>query len=354
MLMLLPASVLRRCLLIGLLVLLSPIISQAQSDAKEPDSSAAVPRGPVFAVEGATIRLGALYQVDATAQDTDNPSGFDIRAARLRMAAKSHGVEAFLQTDFTKTTPLYDVRVRYTPIKQIRLTAGLFKSPFSRSHLWSRSGIPLVERPVAVDAIAPRRQVGFELQARDASERVSLRAGIFNGTGRTPRSNDDNNFLYVGRLKLKQDVARATFSLGANAAYSIDSDVNLGALSSSFSGTRAVFGADASITSGLWLFAIEGLAANVSPDGGLDRRATGGYVVAGAPLFSSSLQIVARYQRFYADIAGESDQEWIEAGLNYRPAAAVRFQLTGGVPYDKSPSPDDGPRATLRFQFALN
>lgn len=327
------------------------------------DSSApASPSGVTVAVGDARMDIGALYQMDLTVQDREETSTFRVRTARLRATVETYGVEAFLQTEFTASPAIFDLRLRYRPHPQVRVQAGLFKSPFSYSHLLSRPVLPLAERPVSVDAIAPRRQMGVSIRVADRQDRVQLDAGVFNGNGRTIRPNDNNHFLYVGRLSTSPRLGSGTLSLGANAAYSLDEGVALGRTASSFTGRRAVFGADATFTNGLWLLGTEALVASLSPAaaaegtapdaGEPDQTVTGGYVVAGAPL-TTELQVVGRYEQFDPNTDDGGDLARVEAGLNYRPAPTVRFQLTGMLPVRDRPGKLDGPRGTLRVQISL-
>ncbi|HHP7238239.1 MAG TPA: porin [Longibacter sp.] len=339
-----------------LVMLLAPQPSTAQTNAPAQDSARThsdVQDGPVMAVDGATLRLGGVYQMDFTAQDAEEASGFDVRAARLRTTIVSHGLEAFLQTEFTGAPAVFDARLRYAFSEYVRISAGLFKSPFSRSHLISRPVLPFSERPVAVDAIAPRRQVGMSARVQAPSGWFSLTGGIFNGNGRTVTPNDNQHFLYVGRATLRPKVAGGLLSIAGNIALSIDESVRLGALSPSFSGTRTVYGADASYVRGRWLLAVEGLMAELDPAPGEDQISTGGYVIGGVPLFSESLQLVSRYQRFDPDTGSVGALARVEAGLNYQPSPTVRLQFSGSVPTEELPGEEDGLRATLRLQLAL-
>lgn len=356
---------LRSLLVLGvLLAFVLPRAGFAQSQASPADSSTTPPPGVTVAVDDATVQLGAVYQMDLTVQDREETSTFRVRAARLRATVETYGVEAFLQTEFAASPAIFDLRLRYRPHPQVRVQAGLFKSPFSYSHLVSRTVLPLAERPVSVDAIAPRRQVGVSVRFADRQGRVQLDAGVFNGNGRTIRPNDNNHFLYVGRLSTSPRLGGGTLSLGANAAYSLDEGVALGRTASSFTGRRAVFGADATYTNGLWLLGAEALVASLSPtdaadetapdSGQPDQTAIGGYVVAGAPL-TKRLQVVGRYDQFdpNTDIDDGTDLARVEAGLNYRPAPTVRFQLTGTLPVRDRPGELEGPRGTMRVQIAL-
>jgi hypothetical protein len=325
----------------------------------------------VLAVDGADIRFGALAQVDLHARANERPSGFDVRNARFRTRIRSHGLEAFFQTELVRSPAVFDLRLRYRPHSQVRITAGLFKSPFSRSHLVSRPVLPLVERPIAVDAIAPRRQIGVAVRLQNTSKTVGVEAGLFNGNGREIQPNDNEHFMYVARLTGTRTTPVGTVDVGVNGAYSIDSEVRLRDLSETpFSGRRVVAGADAELRNGLWFVSAEALAIWLSqnmtgsdavpkaPDDA-EQMGTGGYVAGGVPLpwfgDGEMAQVVTRYEQFdpNRDVEDGRDLSRLSAGLNIYPADTVRLQWTAVLPLRHRPGDLDGPYMTLRLQLSL-
>ena len=66
-----------------------------------------------------------------------------------------------------------------------------------------------IERTLPTNAITPDRQIGVELWGKpftsiwpEQKDLLTYYAGIFNGNGRNVTVNDNNNFMYVGRLEL--------------------------------------------------------------------------------------------------------------------------------------------------------
>ena len=66
-----------------------------------------------------------------------------------------------------------------------------------------------IERTLPTNAITPDRQIGVELWGKpftsiwpEQKDLLTYYAGIFNGNGRNVSVNDNNNFMYVGRLEL--------------------------------------------------------------------------------------------------------------------------------------------------------
>jgi phosphate-selective porin len=67
-----------------------------------------------------------------------------------------------------------------------------------------------IERSLPTNAITPERQIGVELWGKpltsiwpEQKDLLTYHAGIFNGNGRNISVNDNNEFMYVGRLELQ-------------------------------------------------------------------------------------------------------------------------------------------------------
>jgi phosphate-selective porin len=76
-------------------------------------------------------------------------------------------------------------------------TIGQSKTPFSVEFLRSSTVLELPERAMAVDSVAPNRDVGVKAEWNAAGP-VALQAGVFNGDG-INRANGNSRFLYLGR-----------------------------------------------------------------------------------------------------------------------------------------------------------
>lgn len=77
-------------------------------------------------------------------------------------------------------------------------TLGQAKTPFSLEFIRSSTVLELPERAMAVDSLAPNRDVGVKVEW-GAAQPIALQAGIFNGDGINRAGNRDGRFLYVGR-----------------------------------------------------------------------------------------------------------------------------------------------------------
>ncbi|HYT81828.1 MAG TPA: porin [Gemmatimonadales bacterium] len=81
-------------------------------------------------------------------------------------------------------------------------TLGQSKTPFSLEFIRSSSALELPERSMAVDSLAPNRDVGVKVEW-GAIQPVALQAGLFNGDGINRASNRDGRFLYLARAVVK-------------------------------------------------------------------------------------------------------------------------------------------------------
>ena len=81
-------------------------------------------------------------------------------------------------------------------------TVGQSKTPLSLEFIRSSTVLELPERSMAVDSLAPNRDVGVKVEW-GPNVPIALQAGIFNGDGINRASNRDRRFLYVGRGAIK-------------------------------------------------------------------------------------------------------------------------------------------------------
>ena len=177
----------RSALALSLALTLAAVASRAHASA--PDE------GPLVRLGGpdATVRVEGLLQLelvpfvgdDAFVADGDpaEAPGFRLRRARLGLAGT-----AWTDTDFElslQATPegldLLDAWVGWRPLANLAAYAGARKIPFSRFALNASSDSALADRPLAVRAMAPFRQVGLTLEGDLVGGRLRWAAGAYNG-----------------------------------------------------------------------------------------------------------------------------------------------------------------------------
>src|SRR5438874_4590676 len=92
------------------------------------------------------------------------------------------------------------------PAAQIKI--GQYKAPFGLDQLTPDTSLYTIERTLPTGAITPDRQIGIELWGKpftkiwpEQKDLLTYYAVIFNGNGKNTTVNDNNNFMYVGRLE---------------------------------------------------------------------------------------------------------------------------------------------------------
>jgi hypothetical protein len=82
------------------------------------------------------------------------------------------------------------------------VTAGEFKTPFTREYLVPVPALELADLATVVDSLAPRYDLGFAADvAIGASANVTL--GVFNGEGANAIANRDSTVMFVGRVAVR-------------------------------------------------------------------------------------------------------------------------------------------------------
>ena len=150
----------------------------------------------------------ALLDMDGYVQGrfTEAPgttNTFEIRRARLIFWGKLTDTTAYqVQLDGVKPQ-LLDARVDFSPFRQLGITIGQFKIPFSSESYTSDNLLPFIERSTVVNNFAPGRDNGSNgrdiglqffgkvLRSRGL-DRLEYFAGVFNGAGINTR--DDNHY----------------------------------------------------------------------------------------------------------------------------------------------------------------
>lgn len=125
------------------------------------------------------------------AGDAAERGGFRLRHARLGLAgAYADQAEWEVSSEIAADHESASVRIRdawagYTPFQALKLYAGARTVPFSRSVLVGSGHGALIERPLAVRAMAPDNQVGAEVEGDFADGAFGYAAGVYNGFQRS-------------------------------------------------------------------------------------------------------------------------------------------------------------------------
>jgi len=204
-----------------------------------PDSKSSVvettteEKKPVYVVPGAAeykLSLGGYLQANFEGGDVSAFEGrfgltalkdrFRLRRARITLAGdykeqfefkvegdfeQSDGLAAATRTGFSST----DIFINWHAIPEANFKVGQWKAPFGLENLTPDASIFTIERSLPTGAIVPERQLGVMLWGKpltniapEQKDLVTYYAGVFNGSGRNFSVNDNNQFMYVGRLEL--------------------------------------------------------------------------------------------------------------------------------------------------------
>lgn len=312
------------------------------------DRLAATFKQPYLSV-GLLVQTVADFQIE---RSMAGENGFSLANARLNVGGElDNGFGYFFQANFVTSPAILDARLSYRPGAAVRLSVGQFKVPFSYEFLTNAANIDFVNRSQAVSAFAPARQLGAEV-AVGADGPVGIAAGVFNGNGFQANGNDGSDFLYAIRASAMPVQPRpgsdARLVIGANAAVSQDDNVALPGVTPSFTGDRALLGADARFTAGRLLLAGEVVYARLEPTVGAVRRPWGFHATAGLKL-SPQTQGLVRWDR--VDLDPVSPRDLLIFGFNVWPTRATEIQVNYVV--DTDGAAFDNHRLLANFQLGF-
>ena len=171
-------------------------------------------------------RLGGYLQMREAWQE---PTGLTASLNRVRLSADGSLPHAFgyrVLVEYESATgprtaagvALRDAYVRWTHAPW-SITAGQFKTPFSREYMTSITAIETADRSTVVDTLAPKRDVG--VMGEWARPWGSAALGVFNGEGQNATLNRDSTLLVISRLAARPLAELAV--AGSVAAYGDDS-----------------------------------------------------------------------------------------------------------------------------------
>src|SRR5881398_2140498 len=175
------------------------------------------------------------------------------------------------RTSFSAT----DVFVNWHTYPEFNIKVGQYKAPFGLEQLTPDPVVITIERSLITDSVTPERQIGVQVWGKllanilpEQKDLLTYYAGAFNGTGRNITVNDNNEFMYAGRLEVQAMKTKvlnndASLKFGVDGAYSRDdagttvsnvirenSDGSLAAYNLPSAGERVEYGFDASLNIG--------------------------------------------------------------------------------------------------------
>jgi phosphate-selective porin OprO/OprP len=243
-----------------------------------------------------------------------------------------------------------DIWLNWHQFPGAQIKIGQYKAPFGLDQLTPDTSLYTIERTLTTGAITPDRQIGIELWGKpftkiwpEQKELLTYYAGIFNGNGKNTTVNDNNNFMYVGRLestlfkdvfgkgsflKLGADVLNSRDDKGTNISQSgnllVNSDGSLSPFMLPGADERTAWSVDAWLKLGPFDLIGEYLQEKVNgrtvdgePPGFADFTTNGFYVTGGYFLIPKKLQAIVQWQYLNPGQKGDDGLYSILGGLNY-------------------------------------
>ncbi|MCA1657916.1 MAG: hypothetical protein LC627_01300, partial [Verrucomicrobiaceae bacterium] len=151
--------------------------------------------------------------------------GLTVRDATGRTLASSSTRTAFGGTD---------IFANWHRFPEFNVKIGQYKAPFGLEQITSDTKLFTIERSEVTSALTPERQIGVQIWGKPFAslfpgqkDLLTYYAGIFNGNGRNITVNDNNEYMYVGRLEVQALKAKifnedASLKFGVNALSSRD------------------------------------------------------------------------------------------------------------------------------------
>jgi len=244
-----------------------------------------------------------------------------------------------------------DIFINWHQFAEANVKAGQWKAPFGLEQLTPDPTLIIIERSLPTGAITPERQVGVQVWGKPFTniwpaqkDLLTYYAGIFNGNGRNVTVNDNNNFMYVGRLellpwqgkllgqnsslKLGGDVLNSRDDKGTNISQSLNLLVNSDGSLSPFvlpgADERTAWSVDAWFNLGPFDLIgeylqekVNGRTVNGVPPGFADFTTNGFYVTGAYYLIPKKLQAAVRWEQLNPGQRGNDGIHSITGGLNY-------------------------------------
>jgi phosphate-selective porin len=282
---------------------------------------------------------------------------FFLRRARLNATATfAEDFLAKIEADFGANTlgasssfraQLTDGYVQWNKYGFAVLRMGQFKTPFGYEQLASDIKTHTIERSLPNDRLTFSRQVGASVSGDVLQKRISYSVGAFNGTGVNTSTNDNDQFMWVGRVsgvavETKLGATSLKWSLGTNALTTRDTGT--------FTGRRKGYGVDTQLAVGPGDIWAEWLRNESRPTvGGVIKSE--GYSLLAAYKVTPKWQGVVRYESYDSNTAtGNTTTKVWTTGVNYFLKGDDLKLSLNYLMGDQPSGADDGDRLIGRVQ----
>ena len=286
---------------------------------------------------------------------------FRLRRARVNLTGEfAEQFDFKIEGDFSQSDGISssrtafsgtDIFVNWHQFPEAQIKIGQWKAPFGLEQITPDTKLFIIERSLPTGALTPERQIGVQLWGKpfasvwpDQKDLLTYYAGIFNGNGRNISTNDNNNFMYVGRLeampfkgrvfgqesslKFGGDVLNSRDDAGTNISPALNLKVNADGSLSAFTlpgaDERTAWSVDAWVNIGpfdligeYFSEEVNGRAVNSVAPGFADFEPSGWYVQGSYFILPKKLQAAVRFEDLNPGQMGNDGIHSITGGLNY-------------------------------------
>lgn len=295
--------------------------------------------------KGVTMKAGYLAQFRYTQAGAPAGAGptsaFELKTARIKFGGDMPGdfkYKVQLAFDragstYTANSALYDFALSYVPSRVFGVTCGQFSVPVGGETLTPLDRIDFADRYYAQGRLLnPSSNHDTGIMVSGAAGGLQYQAGMFNGNGPNYAYNNDDEFLYAGRLawtacSVENGDEPASVTAAVNgmtevthkdASAMTSSDIPGYAFKNAY--RRSVYGGDLSASVGAVSLKGEYLAALLAGRGGDPTVRGFGWHLTGAFSFPGrKAQLLARVQGYDPDIRHRTskDIKWTTLGANW-------------------------------------
>ncbi len=265
------------------------------------------------------LKLGGYAQFTGASWDPGTDT-FQLRRARLSLGGAIVKDLTFkLSVDLVKSPALLDAQIDYAPFREAGLRFGQFLVPFSLDNVTSVADIDMVNRPAAVEALAPSRDIGSSgrdvgLAAFGRWTIAEYAVGLFNGSGLN-KADADGHKDFSGRLVLHP--VRG-LSLGGSLYRGRRAPAEGEPLAErNKEGLEALYGAGRVMLKAEYIHARDGLVSK-----------SGWYVLAGVFALPGRLQGLVRYDALDLDRSvADNGRSLVTFGVTWTVAGRTKLQV---------------------------
>lgn len=262
----------------------------------------------------AKIEIGSRVQFRFTQsepEEGESKGSFRVRRAKFAVSGTIYQDWKFKTQAVWSggSTTLEDAYIEYARNPMATVWFGQGKAWFGRQELTSSGSQQFVDRSITSERFAAGRDQGIGLTGRNSDKTFEYGVGIYNGNGRNQSSNDDNDFMTVGRLvwtpfgeyKLEESAldypSSPKFALGIAGMSTTDGDDDV---------TR--LGLEAAFKVGGFNAVGEFYQESLDPLAG-DSLDTDGYYLQVGYLFPNrKFELAGRFAAVSPDVAGNADE----------------------------------------------